>query len=191
MLTRGPLPLLRAKYPIQAWHRLTAGPRPDPEAGHPKTIRWFGFRAMGQKRDPLQIPLVNFLFQIFSTKSFDLKVHAAGLGDTHTITKAQSCLRFRFISFLPPLHPWRSWSQIQAPFLPSPHPVGQIPTKREAASDFGTPQLNPLPEGTGPGDAGCGQQLTFPTSSGPGWRVTEQGRLVAIWAEQGKREKSK
>ena len=79
--TQGPIPILWAKYPIRAWHKQTAGPRPDPDAGHPRAIRWFGFRAVGLERDPLQIPLVNFLLQIFSTESFDLEVHAAGLGE--------------------------------------------------------------------------------------------------------------
>lgn len=69
--------------------------------------------------------------------------------------------------------------------------MGQIPMKEKQLSFLAPHNLTPCQEGMGLGDTGQGQQLTFPTSSGPGWRVTEQGRLVAIWAEQGKREKSK
>lgn len=82
-----------------------------------------------------------------------------------------------FSSFLPALHSQRSWCCLQPSSLPTPHPTG----RENQFSFLAAPQFSPVP--------GWGQQLTFPTSSGPGWRVMEQGRLVAIWTEQGKKEK--
>lgn len=80
---------------------------------------------MGQERDPLKIPFVNFLLQIFSTKSFDLEVHATGLGEhVWSLSTRGSELPELQVPFLPsflhciPRDPGTDSS------LPTPHPMG-------------------------------------------------------------------